>query len=408
MSITSDRVNYLIWRYLQEEGLALSALALGKEASVASENDDATPRELVGLIQKGLIFSDYEVKTRSEVDPDDTVAMDVDKSLIISTELPGAACCGSVGPMVALGTEELCYILSSESDRKIELNADTLVTAVGWTNSAKFLVCGTFSGQVRVWDCNGVLHKALSLHRTAISTTVWNKNSSHLLSVDCNSVIGVWDMQGTLIKTSSGSDVVWIDNRTYAASAGREVAVCKVADSPGVVHAWFRGHNAPLTSLAFDPCSQLLASGGEDGEVNIWHGRSQSPIRSLAVHAGAMCLQWVPDLAAVGPPDVITSRLIVGAGAAGVGAKITCWDINNTKLLWTIETLPPILFMALGPDGKLAVAAKGLRVYKLHEDTMHTPALVGVHEFAGIITGLCWVNSQLFVTTAKKSYCFAI
>ncbi|CAL9731847.1 SIR4-interacting protein Sif2p [Monosporozyma unispora] len=65
MSITSEEVNYLIWRYLQETGNELSALALQEETRV-KEFDEKYKQHipigtLVNLVQKGILYCESEL-----------------------------------------------------------------------------------------------------------------------------------------------------------------------------------------------------------------------------------------------------------------------------------------------------------------------------------------------------------
>lgn len=71
MSLTSDEVNYVVWRYLLEAGYAHSAFTFGQESLVAANSSDlpvsdVPPGYLVTLIQKGLLFSSIEVHVRED------------------------------------------------------------------------------------------------------------------------------------------------------------------------------------------------------------------------------------------------------------------------------------------------------------------------------------------------------
>ena len=64
MSLTSNELNYLVWRYLQESGLDLAAYALDKHANcliLEKENISLVSRIepgcLVSLVQKGIFYS---------------------------------------------------------------------------------------------------------------------------------------------------------------------------------------------------------------------------------------------------------------------------------------------------------------------------------------------------------------
>lgn len=76
MSVTSEEVNYLIWRYLQEAGLEVSAFALSDESTVsqfdAKYRDSIPIGSLVNLVQKGILYaeSDQLVKQNGDIQED--------------------------------------------------------------------------------------------------------------------------------------------------------------------------------------------------------------------------------------------------------------------------------------------------------------------------------------------------
>ncbi|CAF0758546.1 unnamed protein product [Brachionus calyciflorus] len=64
MSFTSDEVNYLIYRYLQESGFIHSAYVFGVESHISQTNINGTlvpPAALLTVIQKGLQFTEAEI-----------------------------------------------------------------------------------------------------------------------------------------------------------------------------------------------------------------------------------------------------------------------------------------------------------------------------------------------------------
>lgn len=82
MSITTDEVNYLIWRYFQEAGLEISAYALDDETDVHTL--DATYEKhvplgcLIDLIQKGILYSKMKSlveSSKTQLDQDDLINM---------------------------------------------------------------------------------------------------------------------------------------------------------------------------------------------------------------------------------------------------------------------------------------------------------------------------------------------
>lgn len=65
MSVTSEEINYLIWRYLQETGHELTTLALQEETRVLEFDEQYNQHipigTLVNLIQKGILYSECEL-----------------------------------------------------------------------------------------------------------------------------------------------------------------------------------------------------------------------------------------------------------------------------------------------------------------------------------------------------------
>ena len=69
MSFSSDEVNYLVYRYLQESGFTHSAYVFGMESHVQSSNINGSlvpPAALLSIIQKGLQYTEAEVSVGAE------------------------------------------------------------------------------------------------------------------------------------------------------------------------------------------------------------------------------------------------------------------------------------------------------------------------------------------------------
>lgn len=69
MSITSDEVNYLVFRYLQESGFQHAAFTFGYESLVHKSDingNDVPPGALVSFVQKGLQYLELEANLNAE------------------------------------------------------------------------------------------------------------------------------------------------------------------------------------------------------------------------------------------------------------------------------------------------------------------------------------------------------
>src|SRR5581483_5488303 len=69
MSFTSDEVNYLVYRYLQESGFGHSAYTFGMESHIHSSNINGSlvpPAALLNIIQKGLQYTEAEISVAED------------------------------------------------------------------------------------------------------------------------------------------------------------------------------------------------------------------------------------------------------------------------------------------------------------------------------------------------------
>lgn len=60
MSLTSDEMNYLVYRYLLESGFTHAAFALGTESRPGKPEREIPPGALISFVQKGLQYLELE------------------------------------------------------------------------------------------------------------------------------------------------------------------------------------------------------------------------------------------------------------------------------------------------------------------------------------------------------------
>jgi transducin (beta)-like 1 len=64
MSFSSDEVNFLVYRYLQESGFQHSAYTFGIESHISRSNINGAlvpPAALLSILQKGLQYTEAEI-----------------------------------------------------------------------------------------------------------------------------------------------------------------------------------------------------------------------------------------------------------------------------------------------------------------------------------------------------------
>lgn len=458
MHLSSRELNYLIWRYLQEEGLELSSHALDREASAAQAKGalvDAYSRgDLVKLVIKGLQLSAVEAEAAAAVKAGNKAASTpqptVSASQAISSETPTAAPVaaavanpslatqGSIEPVkvlpsgsavqfsgdtLALGTTDLDAVLYPAGGSEISLKysaqstPDANVTAIAWAPGAQTVAVGSFAGSTRIWTADGALLKALPTQNSApVVTLKYNRDGSLLASVDVAGTLTVWDVaEGVPKHVSEQPDAVmlvefeWIDERTFATTHPDGVplggvAVYKIGEPLPNVR--FRGHIRAVSGLAFDQLSQLLASGGDDYVVNLWHARSPTPVRTLNHHHGPItALKWIPGPLGSALDGTKISSMLITASADGTACL---WDLDATPpaAKWELDFNAAITLVEVNDAHTLLAVAGGdsVEIYRISPGEF---TLVDRCAVSGT-RALAWHDSTLAVATNSGTSLFNV
>ncbi|XP_055468280.1 WD repeat and HMG-box DNA-binding protein 1 [Psammomys obesus] len=180
-------------------------------------------------------------------------------------------------------------------------------TEVCFDDSGSFIVtCGS-DGDVRMWeDLDDDDPKSINVGEKAFSCAL--KNGKLVAAVSNNTVQvytfpeGVPD--GILTRFTTNANHVVFSNDGSKIAAGSSDFLVKVVDvMDNSQQQTFRGHDAPVLSLSFDPKDIFLASASCDGTVRVWNVSDQTcavswPVLqkcSGVVNAKAVCrLAWQP------------------------------------------------------------------------------------------------------------------
>jgi WD40 repeat protein len=143
----------------------------------------------------------------------------------------------------------------------------------------------------------------------------------------------------------------------------REDAALSLLDASGKPAAVCEGQKAPITALAFNPRSDLLASGGvRSCDVWLWKVPSGEPallIPDAVDDCGVEALAWRPgsDTLAVAGIDYLAT--------GGDDGEVTLWDVAARAQL---RALPGgATAVAFSPDGKLLAVANLRRTVTLYD-----------------------------------------
>lgn len=200
---------------------------------------------------------------------------------------------------------------------------DSTVLDLSWHPTGQYLAVSG-QGGVKVWDWQKPEEPLLRFEVPGASLTCrWSAEGQYLTSGNLDRTLSVlawgkpppWLMQGFPGKVSS---IAWSDS-----SAPLLAAAC--VDG---ITVWQREgnrwnsevlteHQGFVKAIAFQPNSQLLASGGNEGGVLLWHNAKKVSQKLKNLVAGTACLAWHPS-----------GKFLAGGSRAG---KIMIWALESSR-----------------------------------------------------------------------------
>ncbi|XP_032421322.1 F-box-like/WD repeat-containing protein TBL1XR1 [Xiphophorus hellerii] len=314
MSISSDEVNFLVYRYLQESGFSHSAFTFGIESHISQSNINGAlvpPAALISIIQKGLQYVEAEVSINEDgtlfdgrpieslslidaVMPDvvqtrqqayrDKLAQQAAAGSSSSTGPQGGSKNGDGGP--ANGEENGSHALANnhsemmEVDRDVEIPQSKAMVLRGhesevficaWNPVNDLLASGSGDSTARIWN--------LSENSTGGSTQLVLRHCIREGGQDVPSNKDVtsldWNSEGTLLATGSydGFARIWTKDGNLASTLGQ--------------------HKGPIFALKWNKKGNFILSAGVDKTTIIWDAHTGEAKQQFPFHsAPALDVDW--------------------------------------------------------------------------------------------------------------------
>lgn len=339
MSMSSDEVNFLVYRYLQESGFQHSAFTFGVESHIDQSSINGSvvpPGALVSIIQKGVQYVEAEV-TLGE---DGTILDENTELALIDAVLPDIVATRhtllqNTKPLREIkhesnldgshysndnykGHSEVMEIDGGVNDfgnykATLLKGHESEVFVCSWNPSQDLLASGSGDGTARLWPFNDsgvgtpiVLQhqfKDIENHKNAtkdVTSLEWNNDGTLLATGFYDGQARIWSPEGELVKTLCEHkgpifSIKWNKKGNYLLSAGVDKSTVVWDSSNWEVKQQFGFHQAPTLDVDWQNNSSF-ASCSTDKIIHICRIGVDKPIKSFQGHTSDVnAIKWDPQ-----------------------------------------------------------------------------------------------------------------
>ncbi|KAG7810839.1 hypothetical protein KL921_002467 [Ogataea angusta] len=292
MSLSASELNYLIWRYLQEAGLELSAYALQDETKINEYDDRYSDRIplgcLVDLVQKGILYYKVNdmIQKGGDIASEDIINMNFNLLNSISQSSDGVAERRIESTPVVANNSSQPASSAGQNGRIEDDNEFTVVLK----NSFVFPASLASNWNPQEPD---VLAWGQRDSTSSICTLTWDESSKVLIPqsqllphpTSCKEIVFIsWSPKGNTLMTAS------------------ENGELRLWDSSGSIRFIMALHCSPVLAIRWSPNSAYLLSLDITNKAVVWDsqtGQSIQHIDNQSADSTDKCLGtdscWIDD-----------------------------------------------------------------------------------------------------------------
>lgn len=258
-------------------------------------------------------------------------------TLSISQEKISSVAISSSGEWLAFGAKKLGQLLvwewQSESYVLKQQGHYFDMNSLAYSPDGQHIATGGDDGKVKVWNAtSGFCFVTFSEHSSAISAVEFAKQGQILFSASLDGTVRAFDLvRYRNFRTFTSPTPVQFSS--FAVDPSGEVVAAGSIDSfevfmwsvqTGKLLDILTGHEGPVSTLAFSPTGNLLASGSWDKSVRVWNvfGRSRA-VEPFQFGADVLAVTFRPD----------GKELAI----ATLDGQITLYDVDHGKQTSVIE-----------------------------------------------------------------------
>ncbi|XP_015782775.1 F-box-like/WD repeat-containing protein TBL1XR1-A [Tetranychus urticae] len=266
MSFSSDEVNYLVYRYLQESGYIHSAYTFGIESHINSSNINGSlvpPSALLNIIQKGLQYTEAEISIG-----EDGTERNIESLSLIDAVLPD---------IVPQRQQQLTNSNNNSSSNNVSnnnsSNNSSSIVASGSTESGPTASSVSKSTPVVIKTESNDPQGSSSLLVTTSASSVNQQIPPTLSSSNSSNAPQPMDTTPSSAPTSGNSHIQPGTGILPEETLNNGDGLVEIPNSRVTV---LKGHESEVFICAWNPSSDLLASGSGDSTARIWNLNDKS------------------------------------------------------------------------------------------------------------------------------------
>ncbi len=261
-------------------------------------------------------------------------------------------------------------------------HGDSVKTVAYSPVDSSVVASGGDSGAVKLWDLRDDTVTTLEYHSDIVNAVAFSPDGQLLVSGSDDYTCKLWNVPlKQFISTfehindrsrSQIKDVVFSPDNKLIATAGVDV---KLWDVSSLTEIGTLEHGGWVLAIAFSSDGKLLATGDENGQVNVWDIQTRKIVAQLQGDSEYIAaVKFSAD-----------NRILAGAGYE---RKIKLWEVQNWERLGTLDNGSTASAISFSPDSNI-LASTGYESVNLWE--------VNIGEKIAALTGpRGWMNAIAF------------
>ncbi|CAK0781123.1 hypothetical protein CVIRNUC_005291 [Coccomyxa viridis] len=291
MALTSDDVNFLVYRYLQESGFSHSSFVFGYEAFVHRTNIGANqvpPGALVSFLQRGIQYVEMQSNLNEEAS-----GIDGEYTMLSAREI------------ITKPVEDLKRSVHAKKEEVAERQRSHPQSSRPQANGGDTAMADAGPLEIPASKVN-----MLEGHGNEVFICAWSPTAPLLASGSGDSTARIWDLsqlaeggQATSISLPHSSpddkekpkDVTTLDwsGNGQLLATGSYDGLARVWSKEGELKNTLNNHRGPIFSLKWNKKGDLLLSGSVDKTAIVWDGRTGEVKQQFEFHtAPTLDVDW--------------------------------------------------------------------------------------------------------------------